>query len=47
MLIETHCNPKKGMGDDPKQAVTPDVLAQIIKDTRAIHTAARKYESPK
>lgn len=47
VLVETHCNPKKGMGDDPKQAVTPDVLAQIIKDARAIHAAAKKYESPK
>lgn len=46
ILVETHCNPKKGMGDDPKQAVTPDVLAQIIKDTREIHKYAKKYGTP-
>ncbi|MEO7425529.1 MAG: 3-deoxy-D-arabino-heptulosonate 7-phosphate synthase, partial [Fibrobacteria bacterium] len=43
ILVETHCQPKKGMGDDPKQAVTPDVLAQIIKDTREIHKFAKHY----
>lgn len=43
ILIETHCNPKKGMGDDPKQAVTPDVLAQIVRDTRQIHAFAAHY----
>jgi 3-deoxy-7-phosphoheptulonate synthase len=43
ILVETHCQPKKGMGDDPKQAVTPDVLAQIIKDTREIHRFAAHY----
>lgn len=43
LLIETHCQPKKGMGDDPKQAVTPDVLARIVKDTREIHALAKKY----
>ena len=43
ILVETHCQPKKGMGDDPKQAITPDVLAQIIKDTRLIHASAARY----
>jgi 3-deoxy-7-phosphoheptulonate synthase len=43
ILVETHCNPKKGMGDDPKQAITPDVLAQIVKDTRQIHAFASHY----
>lgn len=47
VIVETHCNPKKGMGDDPKQAVTPDVLARIIKDTREIHRAAKRYETQK
>jgi 3-deoxy-7-phosphoheptulonate synthase len=45
LLIETHCVPKKGMGDDPKQAVTPDVLAQIIRDARQLHATAAKYLS--
>src|SRR6185369_11185724 len=43
LLIETHCHPKKGMGDDPKQAVTPDVLARIVRDTREIHRLAKGY----
>jgi len=43
ILVETHCQPKKGLGDDPKQAVTPEVLARIIRDTREIHGLARKY----
>ena len=37
LIIESHVNPKSGIGDDPKQAVTPDVLAKIIADSRAIH----------
>jgi len=43
ILVETHCQPKKGMGDDPKQAITPDVLAQLVKDTRMIHASAARY----
>ncbi len=37
LLIETHCQPKKGIGDDPKQSVTPEVLAHIIREARALH----------
>jgi len=43
VLVETHCQPKKGMGDDPKQAITPQVLTQLIKDMRVIHEAAKNY----
>lgn len=43
ILVETHCQPKKGTGDDPKQAITPAVLSQIIKDTRLIHASAARY----
>lgn len=43
ILVETHCQPKKGMGDDPKQAITPDVLAQVVKDTKMIHASAARY----
>ncbi len=38
LVIETHCQPKRGVGDDPKQAITPDVLAQVIKEARGLHT---------
>jgi 3-deoxy-7-phosphoheptulonate synthase len=37
VLIETHCQPKKGIGDDPKQAITPDTLAQLIRECRELH----------
>lgn len=37
LCIETHCQPKKGVGDDPKQAVTPEVLAHIIRESRELH----------
>jgi len=42
ILIESHCQPKKGVGDDPKQAVTPDVLAMIIREGRQIHGILQK-----
>lgn len=37
LIIETHVNPKVGIGDDPKQAITPDVLKRVIQETKAIH----------
>ncbi len=43
VLVETHCQPKKGVGDDPKQAVTPDVLARIIQEAREVHARARAF----
>ncbi|MDX2186849.1 MAG: 3-deoxy-D-arabino-heptulosonate 7-phosphate synthase [Opitutaceae bacterium] len=36
LCIETHVQPPKGIGDDPKQAVTPDVLADIIRKARTL-----------
>jgi 3-deoxy-7-phosphoheptulonate synthase len=43
VIIETHCNPTKGIGDDPKQAVTPAVIASLIPQLQALHAAARGY----
>jgi len=37
VIVETHINPRFGAGDDPKQAVTPEMLAKIIEQARAIH----------
>lgn len=34
--IETHINPQKGINDDPAQSVTPNTLAEIIKDARQL-----------
>ncbi|OAM87386.1 3-deoxy-D-arabino-heptulosonate 7-phosphate synthase [Termitidicoccus mucosus] len=36
LCIETHIAPSKGIGDDPKQAVTPDVLAALIRDAKQL-----------
>jgi len=45
LCIETHCNPKGGIGDDPKQAITPDVLRNLIVDARQIVAFRGKYQS--
>jgi len=34
--IEIHINPQKGISDDPAQSVTPNKLAEIIKDGRQL-----------
>jgi len=36
LCIETHVAPSRGIGDDPKQSVTPDVLQRIITRARVI-----------
>jgi len=41
LCIEAHVAPAHGIGDDPKQAVTPPVLAALITQTRALHALRR------
>jgi 3-deoxy-7-phosphoheptulonate synthase len=36
LCIESHVEPAKGIGDDPKQAVTPDVLKATIERAKAL-----------
>ena len=36
LCIETHVSPNHGIGDDPKQALTPDVLAGVIRQARQL-----------
>ena len=36
LCIESHIDPAKGIGDDPKQAVTPEKMQQIIHNCQAI-----------
>ena len=36
LCVETHVNPSQGIGDDPKQALTPQVLAETIAQARQI-----------
>lgn len=41
LCIEAHVSPSHGIGDDPKQAVTPTVLAGIVAQARALHALRR------
>lgn len=43
LVVETHIDPKCGIGDDPKQSITPAVLADVIADAREIWKLRRKY----
>lgn len=36
IIVETHVNPFKGIGDDPVQSLTPDKLARLIEDIGSI-----------
>ncbi len=41
LCIEAHVNPSHGIGDDPKQALTPEVLATTIRQARALWALRR------
>ncbi|HKI97386.1 MAG TPA: 3-deoxy-D-arabino-heptulosonate 7-phosphate synthase [bacterium] len=43
LIVESHVAPVKGIGDDPKQAVTPEVLYKLIRDARAIHAMQKEH----
>src|SRR5690606_6114218 len=45
LCIEAHVKPSDGIGDDPKQALTPDVLAETIRQARAIWQLRRSTRS--
>ena len=36
LCIEAHVEPAKGIGDDPKQSLTPDVLKKTIAQAKAL-----------
>ena len=44
ICVETHIHPKKGIGDDPRQAITPQVLKQVIDDCKNIYQFSKKYQ---
>lgn len=44
IIVETHIAPQKGIGDDPKQSITPAVLAKLIKDGNTVWKLRRKYQ---
>lgn len=41
LCIESHVSPAKGIGDDPKQALTPDVLKTTITQARQLWAMRR------
>lgn len=41
LCIEAHISPSHGIGDDPKQSLTPDVLADTIVQAKQIWTLRR------
>jgi len=43
IIVETHTNPKFGIGDDPKQAITPETLAKLIEDIKSIWEIRKHY----
>lgn len=45
LCIEAHVEPARGLGDDPKQAVTPAALAGLIRDAKALHAVRRSRTS--
>lgn len=45
LCVETHCHPKQGIGDDPKQAITPAVLRTLIQDACDISKRAKSYQA--
>lgn len=44
LCIETHIDPLHGIGDDPKQAITPSVLADLILDAQHLFEVRKKYQ---
>lgn len=41
LIIECHVHPKKGIGDDPKQAITPKVLKSVIENSNRVHKISK------
>ncbi len=41
LCIEAHVSPNQGIGDDPKQAVTPEVLARIVRQAKQLWKSCR------
>ncbi len=42
LCLECHVSPSQGIGDDPKQAVTPEVLAKLIGQARQLWSLVRE-----
>ena len=42
LCIESHIAPSKGIGDDPKQSITPEVLTKVIKQAKQLWKIRRE-----
>ncbi len=36
LIIETHCEPRSGIGDDPLQSILPETLARLVQQVRQL-----------
>ncbi|MFP4281989.1 MAG: 3-deoxy-D-arabino-heptulosonate 7-phosphate synthase [Opitutales bacterium] len=43
LIIETHVDPRHGIGDDPKQSIRPSVLAAVIRDALALWALGSRW----
>lgn len=43
LVVECHSDPQHGIGDDPKQSITPAMLGQLIRDARTVWECSRHY----
>ena len=46
LCIEAHVQPSRGIGDDPKQAITPDVLKDLIVRARKVWQLVHAEKPP-
>ncbi len=44
VIVETHVDPKKGLGDDPKQSIKPHELQQLIQDIKEVWDIKKRTE---
>jgi 3-deoxy-7-phosphoheptulonate synthase len=45
ICIETHIRPKEGIGDDPKQSITPAVLKDLIDELNGFWHLRKKFSN--
>lgn len=43
--LETHVHPTEGIGDDPRQSITPDVLKELIRDIETVWALTNRYRA--
>jgi 3-deoxy-7-phosphoheptulonate synthase len=46
VCIESHIRPQEGIGDDPKQSLTPDVLKDLIVELGSLWSLKNKFHRP-